>query len=82
MEEDSEYTAYTDAMKLLENKSSAPFGPLPKEMPEKQKGAKNDDTRTSVPVQGKDLTFTAAQAILSFLELIAEAASSENSSKE
>ena len=74
-DQDPQYTAYTDAMELLEkdDKSSWPFGPLPKEMPERQKGAaKDDDTRTNVPEKDKDLTFTAAQTILSFLELAAE----------
>jgi len=65
---------YIAAMEWLERDDvkAWPFGPLPREMPERQKNTAKDDKRIDVPTEGVDLTFTAAQVILSFLEAAVE----------
>jgi hypothetical protein len=64
------YNPYVAAMEWLakDDPSAHPFGPLPREMPERQKGTPKDATRKDLPGKEFDLTFTAAQVILSFLE--------------
>lgn len=63
---------YIKAMEFLDSKDVGPFGPLPRELPKRQKDKKVDDS-TDVPEEGKDLTFTAAQILLGFLEMMFEA---------
>lgn len=62
---------YTKAMEFLDSEDVGPFGPLPRELPKRQKDKKAEDS-TDVPEEGKDLTFAAAQILLSFLEMMFE----------
>ncbi|OCL14974.1 hypothetical protein AOQ84DRAFT_163539 [Glonium stellatum] len=63
---------YITAMEFLDRKDVGPFGPIPREFPRRQKDKKVDDSR-NVPEEGKDLTYAAAQILLSFLEMMFEA---------
>ena len=69
--QDPDNTDYTGAMEFLDSEDVGPFGPLPRELPKRQKHKKVDNS-TDVPEEGKDLTFTAAQVLLSFLEMMFE----------
>lgn len=64
------FKPYRDAMEWLtkDDASAHPFGPLPREMPERQKGTDRDAEKKNLPGKDIELTFTAAQVILSFLE--------------
>jgi hypothetical protein len=65
---------YEDAIEVLKRKDGLPFGPLPLEIPERQKDVAKGD-KTNVPtgdIQEGDLSFTAAQVVLSFMETVVQ----------
>jgi len=77
LQQDPEYQPYRDAMELLEKpyeEEQLPFGPLPLEIPKRQAGVPKEAEKTDVLADGKSLTFTSAQVLLSFIEKTVEEA--------
>ncbi|EOD46897.1 putative l-amino acid oxidase protein [Neofusicoccum parvum UCRNP2] len=72
------YGPYVEAMELLDTDDGSPFGPLPEEMPDRQKDVPSGTETVDVPTRGKVLNFSAAEIYLSFCELAAERAEEES----
>lgn len=72
--QDKDFPAYEKAMELLskENKDGLPFSPLPKEMPMRQRDDPKKKETVDHPKAGKNLSYTAAEVALGFVECFVE----------